>query len=178
MRSLIYLILFLSVGIAQGQISHADLTRDLLGDMRTAINDSTGTQNFIYLRFMGDEPATNYLNEILSDGSSEMSGDTLFLKLSHLGLTISHESGTSGRNSGYVRKLKLSMNYSWSGQTLEWRGGLSDRLTSYQLNELLDEIFPQTISGNYRQSQPTSLSVTLISALSLSLIALLYFIRT
>ena len=173
-----YLILILSAGIVQAQVSHADLARDLLEDMRDAIMDSSQLNGSLELTFEGDDATSSYLNQILSVPAGEGPADHLTLELIELELSIAQPSSGLVRNSNYIRQLKLSMKYEREGRMMDWHGGISDKLSKDQLPQLLDEYFPVQIKGNYLDHQPSSIRIGIASILTLALVAALYFIRT
>lgn len=175
MKHLRYLFFFLSVSFSFGQVSHATLVKDLLGDLKEALAESNQLE-IERLEFQGDETTCSYLNELAK--SDSVGSELVVLNLEHVDLSINKNPDYNGRNSAYLRKLKLSVNYEFNGNKREWSGGITDRLTESQLKQLLDEAFPVEISGNYLEDQPSGLRVSILSILSLSVVAALYFIRT
>ena len=180
MRLLSVLFLFRSVSFNYGQVSHADLLQDLLKDMTQAVSDSLDMDaKQVYLHFEEAAPYTEYLNDLQRSRNTELTQqDTVRIQPKILDLSIHRNPNASSRNSTYLRKLKLTVQYERNGIMEQWQGGLSDPISDSHLQMLVDEPFPTPVTGDYLEDQPSSIIVTLVSALTLSLIAALYFIRT
>lgn len=182
MRITLGLTLLLSAVLAYGQMSHSDMTRDLVGDLRKNISDSTGVKvDSLYLTLEAKSAPGEYLLQIIRSMQPNTDGeklDTVWIEFGDLDLSINRNSVQNKRNSAYIRKLKLSVNYIIGTESKIWSRSISDRLSNAELESLLDEEFPAGISGNYLDVQPSSISITLLTLTTLAIAAALYFIRT
>lgn len=182
MRITLRPILLLSAVLAYGQMSHSDLTRDLVSDLRENISVSTGVgTDSLYLKLEAKNAAGEYLLQVISsmqENSDSEKLDTIRIVFGELDLSINRNSEKNNRNSAYIRKLELSVNYMIGTESKIWSRSISDKLSNAELESLFDEEFPVEISGNYLEMQPSSLRITLLTLTTLALAAALYFIRT
>ena len=173
-----FLISILSISFALGQVSHADLVQDLLGDFKETLVDTSGQHKELRLFFTGDEELSTYLNKLENKVSRAAGRDTIHVENVIMLLSINRNPDQTSRNSSHTRKLNLTMTYQLSGEKREWSGGISDKCSDEQISQFMAEELPIPITGDFLETQPSSLRVIMISFLSLSILAALYFVRT
>ncbi|MCF7807783.1 MAG: hypothetical protein K9M49_08400 [Candidatus Marinimicrobia bacterium] len=175
-------ILILTAVSCYGQLSHADLTRDLLQDLKEAVADSHNAHpDSLFMTMPAAGASSAFVQQQMLRLQGNMEGgafDSVQVELIDLALSINKNPQQINRNSAYIRQLKLSVNYMIGDELNIWTQSLTDRISSAELGLLLEDQFPGTIQGNYLEVQPSSLKIILLSVTTLALAAALYFIRT
>lgn len=166
----------------QAQSSHQSLCTVLVTDMQRAIADSTGIQpEKQTVSFLGDPDVTEYLDDIMNQShqfDTRAGKDSIRVQIKTLDLSLNKVTENSLRNTAYVRKLNLNVEFLVEDKMFQWQGNIADKVSNTQMKNLLPEWFPVPISGNYLDDQPGSLSIVLTTFTILSLVAALYFIRS
>ncbi len=169
----------------QAQSTHHDLTRELIKDLYHAVSDSASYQEDQYvLLFQGDSQLNTYLNRISVGlaGVNQSVADSLkrdiVVTLAHCTLSINQSKSETSRNTAYVRQLDLGARFTAEEVEYFWQSKISDRLSKANVKDLLNETFPEPISGNYLDREPPVLTVMITTLSIFSLVAVLFFIRT
>ena len=177
-------IFLLATSLLQGQMSHAQLTSELLKDLDRAIADSTGWARGSYaLSFQGDSETADYLNELWSDSSPTTPGDSLILdhisvQLLALELSVNRPAKKSGRNMKHTRMLAMQVIISRGPEVFAWTGRTEDQLTAREVEQLLTEPYPVALRGDFRQAEPGTLLLAISTLGVFGTLAALFFIRT
>ena len=169
-------------GLLNAKTSQKSLCLELIRDLQSSILDSTGIPpEKQVLLFEGDSETIDYLNKISSQkkiSNNESSGDTILVQLQRLELALNPAKEKSFRNSQYIRKLKLGVDFRHGAKLYEWQGSISDKISKVEIQDLLDEWFPEIIRGDYRMGQPAPNAIIISSLAVLALGAALFFIRS
>lgn len=184
LKSIIVIFLILP-SFTEAQTSHRNLIAELLKDMHQAIIDSSSIPGEeLHLEFSGNSAMDLYLNEILraSIKSKPTTDDALLdsvtVQLLNYSLSLNHEPTETLRNTSYMRQLDLHLLFVIDSDTSDWRGRISDRISKGDMQKLLEESFPGSLSGDYLDGEPKLLTVGLTTLGVFSLVAALFFMRT
>ena len=182
MKLRVLLLILMLSGFVDAKTSHRSLSLELLGEFQRSILDSTAISlEKQVLLFYGDSETIDYLNDLVVQAKyprNESAGDTIKIQLQLISLSLNPVHEKSFRNSQYLRMLKLAVDYRIDDKTYKWQGSISDKVSKADMDGILNEWFPEGISGDYRRGQPTLLSLIITSLAVLSLGAALFFIRS
>ncbi|MEA3286842.1 MAG: hypothetical protein U9Q77_05660 [Candidatus Marinimicrobia bacterium] len=183
--SRIIVLFIVLAGQLPAQTSHQDLARELLRDLQQAVSDCTAISvDQQVLQFTGDLEIDTYLNGIVKTldeqpgGSVTVQGSMINARVVDVSLTLNRTVEETSRNTRYIRQLDLSVLYSAGAVEHAWQGRISDKLSDGSVRVLLDEAFPEKITGNYLAQEPRILTIFLTTSSVFLLIAALFFIRT
>lgn len=175
------LILLLAISL-QGQISHREMCRELLKDFQKAVADSSSIPvKQQILVFTGSSELENYLKSIVTQQNLVPDGerlDSVQVIPTSFSLALNRSPDKTLRNTKYIRKLKLNVDYLYGNKKYSWQGSVSDKLTNSDIRQLMDESTPVPVSGDYLKDQPASISIIITTLGVLTLVAGLFFIRT
>jgi hypothetical protein len=167
-----------------GQMSHAQLSLELLKDLNNAIADTLDlSPDSLQLRFDESHIPAAYLAQIWAGHTGTPKADApafpvIGIEVRELNLGIARDPSAPSGNKPYLRRLDLNVIFGHVGKTHEWQGKTSDRMDSQGLAGLLNESFPTQIDGDYKAGEPPHLKIILLSLGLIGLFTALFFIRT
>lgn len=167
-----------------GQMTHAQLTLELLRDLNHAVEDSLHDHHLAAeLIFDEDQSAGSYLSQIWSDRVSIPSQEDKFVKAVQIEILafkmeINRASNLTPGNKTYTRRLDLNVRIEGAGEAWDWKGGTSDHLSNQELALLLNADFPSEVGGDYMDGAPGIKRVILLTLSLFGLFAALFFVRT
>lgn len=181
-----FLVLWLLLGITQlqAQMSHSQLTHELIKDLERAVADSVGQDSLkIVFVFQGETSVTPYLQNLRNNSDASYAGDSsrflsLPIEILDFSMSIDRPGQESAGNMKHRRLLKLSVQFSWNEQTFGWAGTTSDQLSTVEVGKLLNESFPKVIGGDFRSGEPHRLIIVLSTLTLFGILTALFFVRT